>query len=158
MRFRVLISREKNRKAINFDLWERLLTLISNQQEVKFNWIRGHFGHPENERCDELAIVALNSEHLIDDTGYEENLFNDTGLEFNSSITNPTEKNSFQSRKDNIKIKSEGDLCRKCGSAVILKPSKKKEFKPGQTYYFEYYFLCPKCKTVYFVEEAKKFL
>ena len=150
--------RTETEKAINYDLWERLLILISNQQEVKFNWIRGHFGRPENERCDQLANIALNGESLIEDTVYEENLFNDTGLEFNSSTTNPTEKSSFQSRKDNIKIKSEGDSCRKCGSAVLLKHSKKKEFKPGQTYYFEYYFLCPKCKTVYFVGEAKKFL
>jgi ribonuclease HI len=150
--------RTKTEKAINYDLWERLLILISNQQEVKFNWIRGHFGHPENERCDQLANIALNSESLIEDTVYEENLFNDTGLEFNSLITNPAEKINLQTRKDNIKIKSEGDPCKKCGSAVLLKPSKKKEFKPGQTYYFEYYFLCPKCKTVYFVEEAKKFL
>ncbi len=150
--------RTKTEKAINCDLWERLLALISNQQEVKFNWIRGHFGHLENERCDELANIALNSESLIEDTGYEENLFNETGLEFNSSLTNPTIKSSFQNRKDNIKIKSEGDPCRKCGSAVILKPSKRKELKPGQTYYFEYYFLCPKCKTVYMVEEAKRFV
>jgi ribonuclease HI len=150
--------RTKTEKAINYDLWERLLVLISKQQEVRFNWIRGHFGHPENERCDELANIALNSESLIEDTVYEENLFNDTGFEFNSSTTIPTEKRSFQNRKDNIKIKSEGDSCRKCGSAVILKLSKKKELKPGQTYYFEYYFLCPKCKTAYMVEEAKRFV
>ena len=150
--------RTKTEKAINYDLWERLLILISNQQEVKFNWIRGHFGHPENERCDQLANIALNSESLIEDTVYEENLFNGTGYEINTLATNPTEKSNYTNQKANIKIKSEGDPCRKCGSAVILKPSKKKEFKPGQTYYFEYYFLCPKCKTVYFVEEAKKFL
>lgn len=150
--------RTKTEKAINYDLWERLLTLISNQQKVKFNWIRGHVGHPENERCDELANIALNSESLIEDTVYEENLFNDTGLEYSSSLTNPIEENSFPKQKENTKIRSAGDSCRKCGSAVIFKPSKKKEFKPDQTYYFEYYFLCPKCKTVYFVEEAKKFL
>jgi ribonuclease HI len=150
--------RNKTEKAINFDLWERLLTLISNQQEVKFNWIRGHFGHPENEKCDELANMALNSEHLIDDTGYEENLFNDTGYEINPLISSPTEKSGFQDRKANIKIKSEGDYCRKCGSPVVFKPTKKKDLKPGQTYYFEYYFLCPKCKTVYMVEEAKRFV
>lgn len=150
--------RTKTEKAINYDLWERLLLLISNQQEVKFNWIRGHFGHPENERCDELANIALNSESLIEDVFYEENLFKNTGFEFNLSTPNTTEINSFQNRKDNIKIKSEGDPCRKCGTSVILRPSKKKELKPGQTYYFEYYLLCPQCKTMYMVEEAKKFL
>lgn len=150
--------RIKTEKAINCDLWERLLVLISNQQEVKFNWIRGHFGHPENERCDELANMALNSEYLIEDTVYEEILFNDTGYEINTLVTNPTEKSSFQKQKANIKIKSEGDPCRKCGSAVIFKPTKKKDLKPDQTYYFEYYFLCPNCKTVYMVEEAKRFV
>jgi hypothetical protein len=102
--------------------------------------------------------MALNSEGLIDDTGYEENLFNDTGYEFNILINNPTEKSSLQNRKANIKIKSEGDSCRKCGSAVIFKPTKKKDLKPDQTYYFEYYFLCPNCKTAYMVEEAKRFI
>src|SRR6185369_10534521 len=90
--------RTKTEKAINCDLWGRLLAVISTHQEVKFNWIRGHFGHSENERCDELAIMALNSDHLIEDTVYEENLFNDTGLEINTLITNPTVKVSFQNR------------------------------------------------------------
>lgn len=150
--------RTKTEKAINCDLWEKLLTLISNQQDVKFNWIRGHFGHPENERCDELANLALNSESLIDDTGYEENLFINTGYEINTSTTSPIEKTSHQNQKANSKIKNEGDLCRKCETAVVFKPTKKKDLKPGQTYYFEYYFLCPKCKTVYMVEEAKRFI
>lgn len=150
--------RTKTEKAINCDLWERLLVLISNQQEVEFNWIRGHFGHPENERCDELANIALNGDSLIEDTCYEENLYNETGLEFSSSLITPTIKDGFQNRQDYIKIKSEGDPCRKCSTAVIRRPSKKKELKPGQTYYFEYYFLCPKCKTVYMVDEAKRYV
>ncbi len=149
--------RTKTEKAVNSDLWERLLTLISNQQEVKFNWIKGHFGHPENERCDELANLALNGDSLIDDTGYEESLFNNTGYEINTTI-NSVGIGSFKKSNTNIKIKNEGDICRKCGTAVIFKPTKKKELKPGQTYYFEYFFQCPKCKTVYMVEEAKKFI
>lgn len=148
--------RTKTEKAINCDLWERLLTLISNQQKVTFNWVKGHFGHPENERCDQLANLALNGEVLIDDTGYEENLFNSTGYEIISSIDHTTENSLYQ--KKNIKIKSEGDICRKCGTGVIYKPTKKKALKPGQTYYFEYFFLCPKCKTMYMVEEAKRFV
>lgn len=150
--------RTKDELASNHDLWDRLLTLISNHEMVKFNWIRGHFGHPENERCDELANIALNSESLVEDTVYEENLYNETGLEFNPSMTNAHVQSSFKKRKDNIKIKSEGDPCRKCGSAVIRKLTKKKELKAGQTYYFEYFFLCTKCKTVYMVEEAKRFV
>ena len=41
--------------ALNPDLWGRLLDLIEIH-EVKFTWIKGHAGHPENERCDSLAV------------------------------------------------------------------------------------------------------
>lgn len=41
----------------NRDLWERLLTACS-QHQVTFHWVRGHNGHPENERCDKLATAA----------------------------------------------------------------------------------------------------
>ena len=41
--------------ALNPDLWERLLNLLS-QHEYEFEWIKGHAGHPENERCDKLAV------------------------------------------------------------------------------------------------------
>ena len=37
------------------DLWERLLELLEIH-EVEWNWIKGHAGHPENERCDSLAV------------------------------------------------------------------------------------------------------
>ncbi len=41
--------------ALNPDLWGRLLDLLE-VHEVKFTWIKGHAGHPENERCDSLAV------------------------------------------------------------------------------------------------------
>ena len=41
--------------ALNSDLWDRLLKLL-DIHEVKFTWIKGHAGHPENERCDRLAV------------------------------------------------------------------------------------------------------
>jgi len=43
--------------ALNADLWDRLLNLLE-KHEVEFNWIKGHAGHPENERCDKLAVAA----------------------------------------------------------------------------------------------------
>ena len=43
--------------ALNADLWDRLLTLLDIHQ-VTFRWVRGHQGHPENERCDRLAVAA----------------------------------------------------------------------------------------------------
>ena len=41
--------------ALNVDLWERLLPLLA-KHTVRFHWIKGHNGHPENERCDQLAV------------------------------------------------------------------------------------------------------
>lgn len=42
--------------ALNADLWEKLLTLLEIHT-VNFIWIKGHAGHPENERCDQLAVA-----------------------------------------------------------------------------------------------------
>ena len=42
--------------ALNIDLWEKLLPLLE-LHKVEFNWIKGHNGHPENERCDEMAVA-----------------------------------------------------------------------------------------------------
>lgn len=44
--------------ALNSDLWERLLPLLA-RHEVKFVWVKGHAGHPENERCDRMAVEAI---------------------------------------------------------------------------------------------------
>lgn len=47
--------RNKKEPALNVDLWERLLQLLE-AHNIKVVWIRGHAGHPENERCDKLAV------------------------------------------------------------------------------------------------------
>lgn len=49
--------------ALNVDLWERILELCQ-KHKVTFQWVRGHAGHPENERCDELAVAALRQPNL----------------------------------------------------------------------------------------------
>ena len=54
--------RNKKEKALNPDLWEELLTLLSIH-EVTFSWVKGHAGHPENERCDEMAVAAYQNLH-----------------------------------------------------------------------------------------------
>lgn len=43
--------------ALNVDLWERLLALLE-VHKVDYRWVHGHQGHPENERCDALAVAA----------------------------------------------------------------------------------------------------
>ncbi|MDE5889944.1 MAG: ribonuclease HI [Bacteroidales bacterium] len=44
-------------KAKNPDLWKRFLGLYRHHR-VSFHWIKGHAGHPENERCDRMAVAA----------------------------------------------------------------------------------------------------
>ena len=58
--------RNKKEKALNSDLWNRLLILIEKHQ-TQFNWVKGHAGHAENERCDFLATEAIKSPILLDD-------------------------------------------------------------------------------------------
>ena len=48
--------RNKKDKALNPDLWGKLLDLLEEHQ-VTFHWVKGHAGHPENERCDQLAVA-----------------------------------------------------------------------------------------------------
>ena len=42
--------------ALNADLWKEILLLLETHQ-VSFVWVKGHAGHPENERCDRLAVM-----------------------------------------------------------------------------------------------------
>lgn len=49
--------------ALNVDLWELLLPLLK-KHEVEFIWLKGHAGHPENERCDKLAVSEY-SKYLL---------------------------------------------------------------------------------------------
>ena len=58
-------------KAKNIDLLTRLVKLLEIHN-VKFIWVKGHDGHPENERCDTLATGAAKSENLIEDIGYNQ--------------------------------------------------------------------------------------
>ena len=46
--------------ALNVDLWEMLLPLLE-KHTVTFVWVKGHAGHPENERCDKLAVGYYNA-------------------------------------------------------------------------------------------------
>ncbi len=58
--------RNKKEKALNIDLWQDLLDLLDKHQ-VRFRWVKGHAGHPENELCDQLAVAAAAGENLFDD-------------------------------------------------------------------------------------------
>jgi ribonuclease HI len=70
----------------------------------------------------------------------------------------PVDEGYEQCSEENksVKITREGQPCRKCSTAVVKEIPRRKQ-KPGQTYYYEYYFKCPKCGTLYMVEEAKRY-
>ena len=59
-------------KKKNPDLWMRYIPL-HKKYTPKFVWIKGHAGHPENERCDQLAVQAASAYGLPADTWYEQN-------------------------------------------------------------------------------------
>ena len=61
-------KRGKNEPVKNVDLWKRLLAAKA-PHNVIFYWVKGHAGHPQNERCDTLATAAADSGKLMVDTG-----------------------------------------------------------------------------------------
>jgi ribonuclease HI len=125
--------RNKKAKASNIDLWEKLIALC-NKHQVEFEWVKGHAGLGANERCDELSMAALKQPNLPADEGYEQR---------------PEDSSAS-------KITQEGQSCRKCSTPVVKKVPRRKQ-KPAQTYYYEYYLYCPNCRTMYMVEEAKRY-
>ena len=57
----------------NPDLWKRYLK-IHRKHKVDFQWIKGHNDHPQNERCDWLAVNAAKQKTLLVDSAFEQNL------------------------------------------------------------------------------------
>ena len=62
-------KRNKNDRALNPDLWERLLA-VSRKHNVEFVWVKGHAGNRENERCDRLSKMAAMQSDQDDDVNY----------------------------------------------------------------------------------------
>lgn len=60
----------KKEPVKNIDLWKRLLAAKAPHR-VEFVWVKGHAGHPENERCDQLATSAADGEGRIVDEGFD---------------------------------------------------------------------------------------
>ena len=60
------------KKKKNIDLWQRFLPL-QKKFNLSFHWVKGHSGHPENERCDELAVQAAEGSGLKADDGFGNN-------------------------------------------------------------------------------------
>ena len=62
--------RKRGKPAVRPDLWSRLLDLCDGH-EVTYNWVKGHAGNVENERCDRLSNAALAKPNLPADEAYE---------------------------------------------------------------------------------------
>ena len=68
------------KKVKNPDLWQEFLPLYK-AHNVTFHWLKGHAGHPENERCDALAVAAYSQPDLPQDCGYiDENTTTENNL------------------------------------------------------------------------------
>jgi ribonuclease HI len=60
------------KKKKNSDLWKRYLE-IHPKFDITYHWVKGHAGHPENERCDRLAVAAAESKNQLIDDFFEAN-------------------------------------------------------------------------------------
>ena len=136
--------RTRKKGAKNVDLWQRFLD-VYERHEIVLVWVKGHDGNPDNECCDQLALDASKSLNRKVDTGYIE------------SKDSPSRNSKSGRRYSRIKHKQEGEPCRKC-QTPLLKRSPRKKPKPSQAYYYEWYLYCPNCRSMYMVEEAKRFI
>lgn len=139
-------QRNRHEKAVNPDLWERLVTLCETHQ-VEFVWVRGHAGNRENERCDELAVQASEEGNLPADEGYREQF---------QPQEEGRQRPPITEAYSTAKITQEGQPCRKCSTPVVKRAPRHQKRKSGQSYYYEYYLYCPKCRTLYMIEDAKR--
>ncbi len=139
------------KKAENSDLWEKLLDLLK-KHKVKFNWVKGHAGHKENERCDELA-----TREILKNTEKNPPIPNSFPSVEKGGLLQKVLNTGIDSEQKKIKITKENQACKKCWTPVIKAIPKKKNTK-NKNYYFKYYLTCPNCKTNYFVDEAKVYL
>lgn len=161
----------KTRATPNADLWARLLTVL-DQHDVRWEWVAGHAGHPENERADRLAVRAAAQPDLPEDTGYEHPPAVSSGAGdkpggqtpqpglFDSSVPAESSLNLAGTPvpiagSSAGKITRPGQPCRKCGTPVVKQVPARK-LKPGQTSYYAWYLICPNCKTIYLVDSAKR--
>lgn len=135
--------RTKSEKAINFDLWEKLLNEVS-KHDVQMNWVKWHAWHIENERVD---VLATNQILKYCPELKPSNLNKD-------DLIKKVLKSWNDSSQKKIKIQKAWDKCRKCWVEVIKAIPKKKNTK-NKSYYYKYYLNCPGCSTNYFVDDAK---
>lgn len=144
--------RTSTEKATNSDLWEKLLLLLE-KHEVTFHWVKWHNGHKENERCDELATEAMKHKELHIDSGFNPKEISIQTPLYNEAII---KEKTIGNSNSKWKVSKEWDFCKKCFTPVVIKKPKHSKKTLEKSYYYEYFFTCPSCKTNYMPEEAKR--
>jgi ribonuclease HI len=146
--FRIAAKNWANSKAKNLNLWKRFLKAFL-VHEVDMVWVKGHAGIDDNERCDQLATIAMKQKQLKEDDGYDQRTI--------ATVSKPTAPTETQSHsvegKRPPKPKKVGDPCRHCRSPLVRREPKK--HKADAAYYFAWYLYCEHCRRIYHVEEAK---
>ena len=135
------------KRVKNPDLWERLLAAYE-RHEVEMVWVKGHAGLADNERCDALAMAACKLSDLPVDPGYVDEVPEQAANEREAEVSAPTRKG---------KITAEGQPCRHCGTPVV-KRVRHRRVSERRSYYFAWTLYCEKCKALYLVEEAKRYV
>lgn len=148
--------RTKSEKAVNSDLWEKLLNVVE-KHEVTFHWVKGHNWHEQNERCDELATLAMGQANLIEDSGFDPSKKDLEKLNNQTKIPENTEKiiKVLGKWDPSLKVEKDWDPCKKCLTPVEKRVPKHNKKTLQKKFYYKYYFTCPNCKTNYMTNEAK---
>lgn len=145
--------RTKSEKAVNYDLWEQLLNVLE-RHDVTFHWIKWHSWHEQNERCDELATLAMGQDNLEKDSFYLENYYVKQEPKNQTEIS-PEIMKIVGKWDPNLKVEKQGDPCKKCLTPVEKRIPKHTKKTLQKKFYYKYYFTCPNCKTNYMTNEAK---
>ncbi len=135
-------KKQDGEPAKNPDLWARLLEACA-KHHVVFHWVRGHAGNTENERCDALAVQAMQGATAVD-VGYE-------------GADAPPEAPARPTPKPKTATLALGDgpPCKACGTPLERRVPKGKAPKPG-SFYYEWFHACPSCGRTYMPPEAKR--
>jgi ribonuclease HI len=105
-------KRNNTDKALNSDLWERMLSLCE-KHAVAFNWVKGHAGNEYNERCDRLAVEAASKPNLPPDEPYER-------CEREVETGSKDDSGSGESSSGNSRAAD----CPECGAPMVLRKGK----------------------------------
>ncbi len=145
--FRIAAKNWRATKAKNLDLWKRFLDAFL-LHEAEMVWVKGHAGIDDNERCDQLAALAMKQQTLEIDEGYAE-----YATKSNTPPERPQSSHASPPSRRGPKPKKVGDPCRHCQSPLIRRETKK--HKPDAAYYYAWHLYCENCRRMYHVQAAK---